>query len=158
MYTCQHDRLSGKRWQCVQRGSGCKGAVKTVGLADPVIVGTHNHEPSVEKVDVAKARETMKRTAETGIGKPAQIFNRVQAALNDDARVVLASGETCKRTIRRSLTRNEPAQPDDLQVNYTNTFWTYGQKNRTEKSEKRFWTYVRPSVTSLSQKPIIEFP
>jgi hypothetical protein len=117
MYTPQHDRPSGKRWQCVQRNEGCKGAVKTTGIAgDPVVMNLHNHEACEEKVAVVRARATMKRTAESGIGKPAEIFNRVQATLPEDARMIMPSTESCKRSLRRSLTINEPAQPDDLQV------------------------------------------
>ena len=36
IYTVQHERPSGKRWQCVQRNEECKGAVKTTGITgDP---------------------------------------------------------------------------------------------------------------------------
>ena len=60
--------------------------MKTTGIAgDPVVVGLHNHEPSEEKVAIARARLTMKRTAESGIGKPAQILSRVQATLPEAA-------------------------------------------------------------------------
>lgn len=117
MYTCQHDRPSGKRWQCVERSTKCKGAVRTLGLGNPEIIEIHNHEASEEKVAVQKARATMKRCAEVGIGKPAQIYSRVHATLTDDARIALPSPETCKRAIRRSLNANEPAQPLQLQVN-----------------------------------------
>ena len=110
------DRPSGKRWICVERTTKCKGAVVTNGLADPVLVANHNHEASEAKVLVIKARQAMKATAAVGIGKPAQIFNRLQAGLNDDARLAMPNGETCKRTIRRSLTSNEPVEPLDLQV------------------------------------------
>ena len=42
IYTVQHERPSGKRWQCVQRNEECKGTVKTTGIAgDPVVVGRH---------------------------------------------------------------------------------------------------------------------
>ena len=117
MYTPQHDRPSGKRWQCVQRNEGCKGAVKTTGIVgDPVVVNLHNHEACEEKVAVVRARATMMPTAESGFGKPAEIFNRVQATLPEDARMIMPSTESCKCLLLRSLTINEPVQPDDLQV------------------------------------------
>ena len=115
IYTKQHERVSGTRWVCEQRLSACKGAVRTNGLAvEPVILVEHNHLANPDRIAVAEARNTMKRVAETGVGKPAPIYSRVQRTLNADQRQLLPSAETCKRTIRRSLTSNEPPQPDAL--------------------------------------------
>ena len=57
----------------------------------------------------------MKRIVENGVGKPDQIYNRVAANLTEEGRMVLPAAETCKRTIRRSLSSNEPIQPLALQ-------------------------------------------
>ena len=57
----------------------------------------------------------MKRVAENGVGKPHEIYNSVQRTLSNDERMVLPDAETCKRSIRRSLTSNEPMQPYNLQ-------------------------------------------
>ena len=116
IYTKQHQRLSGTRWICVERMEGCVGAIRTNGVVGvPVILNEHNHLPSEEKTAVAKARSTMKRVAENGVGQPHEIFNRVQRTLSNDERMVLPDAETCKRSIRRSLTSNEPMQPYNLQ-------------------------------------------
>ena len=116
MYTKQHERLSGTRWKCVERDGKCPGAVRTNGIVGaPVVLGEHNHLPSEEKINVTKARESMKRIAQNGVGKPDQIYNRVAANLNNTERLVLPDIETCKRSIRRSLSSNEPVQPATLQ-------------------------------------------
>ena len=115
IYTKQHQRLNGTRWTCIERMDGCSGAIRTNGIVgNPVLLQEHNHLPSAEKTAVAKARDRMKRIAETGIGKPDAIYNRVQQTLSNDERMILPDAETCKRTIRRSLTANEPVQPDAL--------------------------------------------
>ena len=115
MYTNQHRRPSGWRWIYVQRTYGCKGTVSTPGLVgNPVILTLHNHLPNQGRVAVAKARATMKSVAKTGVGKPNDIYGRVQQTLTNEERRILASAETCKRAIRHNLTIDEPDQPDTL--------------------------------------------
>ena len=82
IYTKQHQRLNGTRWTCIERMDGCSGAIRTNGIVgNPVLLQEHNHLRSAEKTAVAKARDRMKRIAETGIGKPDAIYNRVQQTL-----------------------------------------------------------------------------
>ena len=115
MYTEQHRRLSGWRWICVQRTYGCTGAVRTPGLVgNPVLLSPHNHLPNESRVTVAKARHRMKTVAKTGVGKPNDIYNRVQRTLTDEERRILPTAETCKRNIRTHLSLDEPDQPDTL--------------------------------------------
>lgn len=114
IYTKQHERQNGTRWICERRGE-CKGAVRTNGIVgEPVILRQHDHLPNHALVGVAKARSDMKMIASTGIGKPSDIFNHVQQNLTVAERRVLPNIETCKRSIRRSLSSNEPPQPDAL--------------------------------------------
>ena len=59
-YLCTKEliRLSGIRWQCVERTTHCRGVIRTantVSPQNPVVIGEHNHTPSDGKVEIAKA-------------------------------------------------------------------------------------------------------
>ena len=101
-------------WECTERRKKtCKARVKLDN--DRIIdrVNDHTHAPNQTRVETAKVRATMKRSAETTLDAPNRIISDSLAQASDAVAVNMPSLDNVRRTIRRYRAENTalPANP-----------------------------------------------
>lgn len=99
VYTRHKPVNLGTRWRCVNRTSGCKGALIFYGDKYRLSV-SHSHPPDNSTIKVIKARAKMKDLAVSTTEKPAAILAQVTASLMPGEKVALKSEHSLKRCIR----------------------------------------------------------
>ena len=117
LYTRQKDLANGVvSWECEQRKRGtCKARLKILNGQIIDRVNDHTHAPNQTKVEVVKARNVMKRRAETSVDAPQRIISEGLAQVSPAVAVNLPRIENIRRTIRRYRENNPdlPANPQN---------------------------------------------
>lgn len=119
LYVYQKELANGvESWECEQRRrKTCKAKVR---LQNDQIIhrfNDHTHAPNQTKVDVAKIRADMKRTAVTSADTPQRILSTGLANANPAVAVNLPKMDNMRRTIRRY--REGQGLPNDPQSRAT---------------------------------------
>jgi len=113
MYTRKRVQPRRIEWRCVRRTRGCRGTLSTDLAMDARPNQDHDHDGDVEKIEVTKVQNALKRRATETRDKPAQIVAEVIAQCTEEVKARLPINESSKRTIRNQ--RPNPPNPANIE-------------------------------------------
>lgn len=96
----------------------------SLNMTDPVPANEHNHAPDYAAISATKCITNMKRKAAETEDKPSQIYSNNLHDLSAEAKAVLPSEDTIKRTLRNQRSKLYPPVPESLKDLKLTGVWT----------------------------------